>query len=130
MASLSVPCKIFETNLPEQVSKLITNGADVNEKDQFGTPALVSAAGRDLPEITKILIQNKADVNIQRETGSTALMRAARNGSAGVAKILIDNKADPKLTHRRSGETAADMAKANNHREVFAVIEPTAVASW
>lgn len=134
MAALSTPKAIFETLCPEQVGKMISKGADVNQADQFGYTALMWAASHGNSEIAKLLVSGKADVNAQRRSGSTALMRAASKGNADITKLLVDNKADTKLTNGR-GQTAADLAKAGKHDGALGILDPGSakqanVASW
>ena len=125
MAALRCPKQVFETNCVDQIAEMIKSGADPNATDQFGDSAMMRAAqgGRKCDEqIISLLLKGKADVNqAHNYSQSTPLMRAARKGKTDIAKILIDNKANPKLQHR-SGATAAEMAKAGGHDEVFVML--------
>ena len=103
------------------VTWLIANGFDVNEADEFGGTALISAAQQDEPEIVEILLQAGADIDAKYDL--TASVNAIRQGkpdlldnlkiseylddvasyqtavseteSARVARLLIDAGAEP-----------------------------------
>ena len=69
---------------------LIENGADVNQKQNFGWTALIFAARNGYKEVCILLIENGADVNQKDNDGETALGRA-RNEA--IKKLLRDNGA-------------------------------------
>ena len=126
MAALSTPKELYETLVPEQMTRMLANGADPNAKDQFGYNALMWAASSGSAERAKLLVAGKADVNAQRDGGSTALMRAARNGKCDIAKLLIDNKADTKITNsrgvsQRTRQSNAIKSNAINNRPTLPV---------
>ena len=90
--------KIYEAvmygNL-DGVKHLISEGADLNVKEQMGgsTP-LMSAITFNHPEIGKVLLEAGADVNIQNNQGSTALHTAAFFCRVEMVKMLTDGGAD------------------------------------
>ena len=130
MAALRIPMTVIDTSCPEQVQRMIKNGADPNAKDPFGFTALMWAANQGDVSMAEVLVKGGANVNEQRRSGSTALVRAATNDRANVAKFLIDNKADIKATNRH-GQSVAEIAKARNFPEMISLVDPTAkVTSW
>jgi ankyrin repeat protein len=78
----------------ELVELLISSGADVNTKDDFGTTPLHRAARFDKSVLAELLILNGADVNAKTEVGATPLHLAAQAGSKNILKSLISNRAD------------------------------------
>ena len=85
----------------EQISKFISQGADVNGKLRDGNPEFEGRTalhfqpygGHKEPEI-RLLLKLGADINAQDDSGRTPLIIAAELGSVSVAKILIENGAD------------------------------------
>jgi ankyrin repeat protein len=82
---------------------LLSQGADVNAKDQWGNTALIKAAAKtDMAgnaeqtravthhkiKVVKLLLTHHADVNARNDQGSTALMCAARDGQLEASVLL------------------------------------------
>lgn len=104
--------------MPEQVTKLIKNGADVNAKDKNGATHLMFAAHfNENPEVIRVLLKAGADVNAERQDGLTALMSASViNTNPEVFKMLLGAGADvnAKIGKDRNGSTALMSASATN----------------
>ncbi len=78
----------WETATPEQIQKLIDDGASV-------TDALLMATGRSNLAVIEALIKAKADVNARDKNGWTPLIAAASgNSDLAVIEALIKAKAD------------------------------------
>ena len=84
----------------EEISALISNGADVNSKNKLSyrgtvmTPLMMAAEG-NCYEVCELLIEKGADVNAQDEKlGNTALLLATLSGRFKIAKLLIEKGAD------------------------------------
>lgn len=92
----------------ERTRQLLSDGADPNDRDRGGIPALIHAAKENLPEIVRLLIHHGADVNMPEPLGTTPLMYAARD-SLTVLDILIDSGADLERTDK-NGDTAISWA--------------------
>jgi len=63
----------------ERVKQLIAQGADLGDRDAFGTP-LHHAAARGYEEVVKLLLAEGADVNAVAKDGAVPLHWAAFNG--------------------------------------------------
>ena len=79
----------------EGVSKLIAEGADIDEPDPRnpffdGYTPLILAANAGLVEMTRLLVQLGADVNARSASGWTALMRACNAGDIETARTLLE----------------------------------------
>jgi hypothetical protein len=74
----------------KEAQKLISKGANVNQTDDVGFPALSIAAGRRDEKMTKLLLEAGADVNARSATlNDTALARAAQNSDGETVRILL-----------------------------------------
>lgn len=60
------------------IRELIANGANVNEKDKYGSNALATAVSQGHIDIVKLLLTNEVDVNAKNIYGMTALMAASQ----------------------------------------------------
>jgi uncharacterized protein len=74
----------------KKAQKLISKGANVNQIDDVGFPALSTAAGRGDEKMTKLLVDAGADVNARSATlNDTALASAAQDGNGAIVRILL-----------------------------------------
>ena len=81
--------KIARTNEVGAVSGAIEGGADVNEKDKFGTTALHYSISEANHDITRLLLEHGADVTIVDDRGATALHYAVEYNACDVAEALL-----------------------------------------
>lgn len=116
---------VIEGNV-DDVSRIIGNGADANERvDGQGTPLILAAAYGHM-EVAGLLIEAGADVN-QSETKTprdlmrTPLTAAARNGHRGIVEVLLDHGADIDAAPRGDA-TALMEAAQNGHEEIVALL--------
>ena len=92
----------------EAVKQHLADGADVNAKNDFGTP-LIAAAGSGHKEIVELFIAEGADVHAKADETRTPLMEAALEGHREIAKLLIAKGADVNAMGE-DGKTILDWA--------------------
>src|SRR4051812_2852802 len=82
-----------------QIRQLVATGADLGERDAFGTPftPLHHAAARGHPEAVTVLLELGADPNALAGDGSTALHWAAARGDRESVALLLAKGADPNI---------------------------------
>ena len=78
----------------DQVKAALSNGADVNTKNNTGGTALMEAANAGNSDCVAYLIAQGAEINGKDNTGRTALMQAAYAGSIESIKALLSKGAD------------------------------------
>ncbi|MBC7862454.1 MAG: ankyrin repeat domain-containing protein [Bacteroidia bacterium] len=106
----------------ELINFLIEKGAEVNAKNDEGITPLHIVL---YPEIAEILIKKGALVNCISDNGNTPLHSMAENGDESLdeVKILLKNGADKTLKNK-SGETAYDIAKGREDKEMMKLLKP------
>jgi uncharacterized protein len=62
------------------VQTALSNGADVNAKDENGISSLFLASFNGHTEVVKLLLENGTDVNVKGTDGATALLIASLQG--------------------------------------------------
>jgi ankyrin repeat protein len=72
----------------EVVQLLLSKGAKVNAKTDWGDTALLNASAYGHKEVVQMLLAKGADVNIKTQNGATALSVASRNGYHEIAELL------------------------------------------
>ena len=72
------------------MSVLISKGADVNHKDDQGTPPLQNAVLNGDAAMVDLLIKNGADVKTKDQYGLTALVYALKGKSSEIVKMIRD----------------------------------------
>lgn len=95
----------------DMASFLLSHGAHVDARDQFGDTALHWAAEHGSLRVLQLLIGAKAVIDAQNRQGLTPLMMAADHGQPAAARLLLKNGADPKkedYTGRDAAQWAAD----------------------
>ncbi len=92
----------------DDVTRLIAEGADVDERGRGGNTALYFAAQKGHAEVARVLVDAGADVDVDNDFGSTPLHVAARGGHLDVIRVLAAGGAD--LDARNlSGATASEL---------------------
>lgn len=78
----------------QQVTSLLDNGENVNQKVIYGaTPLYIAAQNEDIAMV-ELLIANGANVNAALYNGATPLLVAIEKGNIDVIKFLVANGAD------------------------------------
>jgi ankyrin repeat protein len=110
---------------------LIVAGADVASRSRAGRTPLHMAVLFDGYAAAKFLIGRGADVDAADALGATPLHVAAEQGALQMARLLIEAGADvnvrrtpvgPASGSGVGGESPVDLARAENHTEVVALL--------
>ena len=75
---------------------LISNGADVNKKDEYGRTALHYAAIDNSVRTAEVLILHGVDINAKDKGGHTALFYAENYNNEEISDFLISHGAENK----------------------------------
>ena len=105
----------------KEIEDLILQGADVNQKDNDGSTALMNASYYGHKEMVGILLEGGADVNQKDKYGQTELMRASYCGHKEVVGILLEGGADVNQKDN-DGETALIWAAEKGYKDVVEVL--------
>ena len=100
---------------------LVSKGADVHVKDDYGGTPLHSAAERGNIEVVKFLVAQRANVHAKTDDGGTPLHFAAERGNFEVVKFLVEQGAD---VHAKgdSGVTPLYFAARSGNIEVVKLL--------
>ncbi|XP_035268343.1 cyclin-dependent kinase 4 inhibitor C [Anguilla anguilla] len=109
-----------------ELQVFLQNGADVNERNEFGRTALqVMKLGN--PAIALALLQAKADPNVRDPVGGlTVLHDAARDGYADTLQVLVNHGADVNIQDNEGNLPLHLAAREGNLDVVELLIQPTA----
>jgi ankyrin repeat protein len=72
---------------------ILSQGADVDAKDNEGCTALIIAAKNGFAEIVRILLEAEADPDLVDNQGGTAFAWAQANGHQNVVQVFQDHRA-------------------------------------
>ena len=106
---------------PTVVQTDLDNGAQVDERNNFGWTALMHAARQNQTGTMAILLDAGADINAQDNDGWTPLMRASAKGSLEAVELLLERKANIELADK-NGWTPLLWATNRGHLEVLKVL--------
>ena len=116
-AELSIH-KAAEAGNIEAVKKHLTDGANVNAKDEDSKTPLLHAAVDGHKDVVELLIAKGADIELRCTTcGGTALGHAASGGHKEIIELLIEKGAD--VNAKSKGETTPlHSAAMHDHKEI------------
>ena len=103
------------------VEKLLEyNNINVNQKDYYGSTALMLAKNGDIAE--KLLAHPDIDVNLQDGTYATALIRAAKNNKKDVVEKILEHPDVDINIKDDYGYKAAAWAYQNDYNDIARMI--------
>ncbi|MBU6399170.1 MAG: ankyrin repeat domain-containing protein [Verrucomicrobia bacterium] len=76
---------------------LVERGADVNVRDNLGTPLFYVGLLQEPLAFAELLLAHGADPNLRDNYGSTVLADAAAAGSSNLVQLLLDHGANPNV---------------------------------
>ena len=94
---------------------LLVAGAAVDERDERGATALMTAAQWGHAEVCRLLLERGADANGKDEQGDTALHEAARANALDAAEVLGEWKGTNLEAKNAHGCTALHVASHSGH---------------
>lgn len=103
------------------IQLLITHGADINYKNEFGDTPLMAATFNGHEEAACFLIDAGADIDQRDNLGNTALMRIAFNTLDIDIQYLIDYGVDLSLKNYL-GFTALELARERKNINMASII--------
>lgn len=104
------------------VSRLLKEGADVNEADSNGRTALLEAAWSGYARIARLLVSKGANVNRADTSGFTPLFRAVEEGYTDIVTMLLENGADVNTRAGVRSSTPLMLAAEMGDREVLRLL--------
>lgn len=109
-------------NNPEDIRRLLIEGADIHSRSDAGVTALMFAARSCATESVHLLLGAGANVNAQDQRGRTPLMHAITNSCAEAAQALLAEHPNLKLRDRQE-RSALDYAERATYSEYDNVAE-------
>src|SRR5688572_8990839 len=100
------------------VQRLITQGANVNARNDYGATPMSEAAVTGNAALLEALLKAGADVESPNADGQTALMIVARTGNVDAARVLLARGADVNAVEKWRGQTALMWAAAQRQPEM------------
>jgi len=111
----------------DQVQLLLSQGANVNEKNRMGWTPLHTAIRNRRLALIEPLIAKGADINAADNRGQTPLMAAIYIGQKDAVELLIAKGADVNLM--AGGDNALSLAKKRRNTEIVDYCSSTALKS-
>lgn len=115
-----------------QVSALLADGADPNERDGEGATALFIAARWGRISVVEVLLESGADPLIVAKnpygSGGTAIHIASQRGHVEIVEMLLDHGVDPNLNDYRLGPPL-HLARKHGKADVAALLQARGAGS-
>ena len=99
----------------EVIDYLVTQGANINATNNFGSGTLHLAAEHEQPQLAVKFIKLGLDVNLQNNRGNTPLHDAATFAHCEVIKVLLEANTEAGKRNA-NGQTPFDIAYASRNR--------------
>lgn len=99
----------------------ISEGTDINSRDDRGSTALHYAAKNGHKDVAQLLITNGADVNAKGPTDGRPLHFASAFGQKDMVEFLVTNGANVNVKDLR-GRTPLAVAEMRQHTEVIELL--------
>ncbi|NXT77165.1 ASZ1 protein, partial [Zapornia atra] len=114
-----------EESILKTVELLLSRNADPNRACRRQMTPLMYAARKGCPLVVARLVGHGSHVDTQDENGYSALMWAAQHGHRSVIFTLLELGADKNL-QSKDEKTAAEIAKNNQHLEIYSLLSLSA----
>ncbi|RFU69769.1 hypothetical protein D0463_01355 [Bacillus sp. V59.32b] len=102
----------------EEMEKMISEGEDIEAKDEDGSTALQWAVSSEDTEAAKFLLENGADINTIDTWKSTPLIYASSFEDSEMVELLLGYNPDTTIKDEE-GMTALDYAKDYENEEII-----------
>jgi|LakMenEpi03Aug12_release.lakeMendotaPanAssembly.Ray.scaffolds.fasta_scaffold90067_4 ankyrin repeat protein len=104
------------------VQRILATGQNPNLGDAQGVTPLMHAAGSGHVDVVQALLAAKANPRLADAAGRSALMHASEQGQLATVQALLAAKDTNPAQRDRQGRTARQLAEANGHDAVAAVL--------
>ena len=111
----------FQDLTCEGILKLIEEGANVNEKDEYEYTPLYYACRNDYKNVVSILLEKGANVNEKSKCGYTPLHCACYNGYGRIVSILLEKGANVSEKNN-GGRTPLDYAYWSGRTNIIEIL--------
>lgn len=89
--SINKAMKFAQNNDAINLREMLTNGFNVNAKDEYGWSLLMVAACAGAKDTVQVLLDNKARMGVRDRKGNTAIYLATMKGHTNIVNVLIKN---------------------------------------
>jgi ankyrin repeat protein len=104
-----------------EVKRFIEEGADVNDRDQYGNRLIGYACELQVMDLVELLLERGANPNFGHDRRKAPLHIAAFKGDAKLASLLLKHRARVNIVDKY-GRTPLDIAEDKGYKEVSAVL--------
>ena len=105
------------------IGKLLSEGVEIDARDQSGATALMLATRRNRIETAKTLIDAGADVNAKDSIEDSPYLYAGARGHMEILKMTLAHGADLKSTNRYGGTALIPAAERGHVETVRTLID-------
>ncbi|MFK3936955.1 M48 family metallopeptidase [Alkalihalobacillus sp. NPDC078783] len=105
----------------DEVTRLIADGADLDEQDYYGETALTQATYNADKAMIELLLEAGADPNIADEYGTTPLINTVYYRDYESVAILLEYGADPEIEDQQ-GDSALNLMNVETKEELIEAV--------